>query len=58
MRREFSAVSPDAPLLQAQQLIAQTGLNALPVFERGYFLGLISLEDINRAYTNLAWRRR
>jgi Zn-dependent protease len=58
MRREFTAVSPDDPLLRAQQLIAQTGVSTLPVFERGHFVGLISLEDINRAYANLAWRRR
>ena len=58
MRRDFPIVSPDDPLVHAQQLIAQTGLNALPVFDQDYFLGLISLEDINRAYANLAWRRR
>jgi len=58
MQREFHKVSPDDPLLQAQQLIAQTGLGALPVFDRGHLVGLISLEDINRAYANLSWRRR
>ncbi len=58
MRCEFPTVSPDAPLLRAQKLIAQTGLGALPVFDREHFLGLISLEDINRAYANLSWRRR
>lgn len=58
MRRDFPVVSPDDVLLQAQKLIAQTGLSALPVFDRGYFVGLISLEDINRAYANLSWRRR
>jgi Zn-dependent protease/CBS domain-containing protein len=57
MRRHFPTVSPDDLLLHAQQLIAQTGLSALPVFDQGHFLGLISLEDINRAYTNLSWRR-
>jgi Zn-dependent protease/CBS domain-containing protein len=58
MRREFAIVSPDDPLLRAQQLIARTGLTALPVFDRGHFVGLIALEDINRAYANLSWRRR
>jgi Zn-dependent protease/CBS domain-containing protein len=58
MERDFPVVSPDDLLLRAQQLIAQTGLSALPVFDRGFFLGLISLEDINRAYAGLAWRRR
>jgi len=58
MRREFPSVTPDDPLLHAQQLIAQTGLTALPVFDQAHFLGLISLEDINRAYADLAWRRR
>jgi len=48
MRSEFPTVSPQDPLLRAQQLIAQTGLSALPVFDQGHFLGLISLEDINR----------
>ncbi len=58
MRREFPVVTPDDHLLQAQQLITQTGLGALPVFDHGHFLGLISLEDINRAYANLSWQRR
>lgn len=58
MRRDFPVVSPDEVLLKAQQLIAQTDLTALPVFDRGHFLGLISLADINRAYTGLSWRRR
>jgi len=58
MRGEFPMVSPDAPLLQAQQLLAQTSLSALPVFDQDHFVGLISLEDINRAYADLSWRRR
>jgi stage IV sporulation protein FB len=58
MQREFPTVSPDDQLLQAQQIIAQTGLSALPVFHQGHFMGLISLEDINRAYADLSWRYR
>jgi Zn-dependent protease len=58
MRREFPVVSPDDHLLRAQQLIAQTGLNVLPVFKGGYFMGLISLQDVNRAYADFSWRRR
>jgi Zn-dependent protease len=58
MRREFPIVSPDEPLLAAQQIIAETGLSSLPVFDGGYFLGLLSLEDVNRAYANLSWRHR
>jgi CBS domain-containing protein len=58
MRSDFPSVSPDDPLLRAQQLMAQVSLSALPVFDQGHFLDLISLEDINRAYANLSWRRR
>ena len=58
MRRDFPMVSFDDPLLHAQQLIAQSGLTALPVYDQDRFLGLITLEDINRAYADLAWRRR
>ena len=58
MRRDFPRVSYDDPLLHAQQLIAQSGLTALPVFDQARFLGLITLEDINRAYADRAWRRR
>ncbi len=58
MRRDFPRVSFDDPLLHAQQLIAQSGLTALPVFDQARFLGLITLEDINRAYADRAWRRR
>ncbi len=58
MRRDFPRVSYDDPLLHAQQLIAQSGLTALPVFDQARFLGLITVEDINRAYADRAWRRR
>jgi Zn-dependent protease/predicted transcriptional regulator len=58
MQREFPTISPDDPLLRAQQLIVKTGLRALPVLDRGHFLGFISLEDLRRAYANLSWRRR
>jgi CBS domain-containing protein len=58
MRGDFPTVSPNDPLLQAQQLMAQTGLGALPVLDGCHFLGLVSLEDINRAYANLSWQRR
>ncbi len=58
MRRDFPRVSCDDPLLHAQQLIAQSGLTALPVFDQARFLGLITVEDINRAYADRAWRRR
>jgi len=58
IRREFPTVSPDTPLLQAQRLIAENDLSALPVFDGEHFLDLISLEDINRAYANLSRRRR
>jgi CBS domain-containing protein len=58
MRSDFPSVSPDDPLLRAQQLMVQVNLSALPVFDQGHFLDLISLEDINRAYANLSWRRR
>jgi Zn-dependent protease/CBS domain-containing protein len=57
MRRDFPRVSFDDPLLHAQQLIAQSGLTALPVFDQARFLGLITLEDINRAYADRTWRR-
>jgi Zn-dependent protease/CBS domain-containing protein len=58
MRRDFPRVLFDDPLQQAQQLIAQSGLTALPVFDQARFLGLITQEDINRAYADRAWRRR
>jgi stage IV sporulation protein FB len=58
MRRDFPRVSFDDPLQYAQQLIAQSGLTALPVFDQARFLGLITLDDINRAYADRAWRRR
>jgi Zn-dependent protease/CBS domain-containing protein len=58
MRSQFPTLSPDEPLLGAQQLLAGSGLSALPVLDRGFFLGLVSLEDIKRAYANLSWQRR
>jgi predicted transcriptional regulator len=58
MHHEFPIVSTDDPLLWAQQLMAQSNLSALPVFDHGALIGLISLEDINRAYAYLSWRRR
>ncbi len=50
MRRRFPIVRPTDTLLHAQQLIAQSGIKALPVMEGNVVLGLISLRDINTAY--------
>lgn len=56
MRRQFPVVRPTDTLLHAQQLIAQSGVKALPVVDGGVVLGLISLRDINAAYFSAAPR--
>ncbi|MCR4407046.1 MAG: site-2 protease family protein [Anaerolineae bacterium] len=50
MRRQFPTVRPTDTLLYAQQLIARSGVKALPVVDGGTVLGLVSLQDINAAY--------
>lgn len=50
MRRQFPTVHPTDTLLYAQQLIARSGVQALPVVDGGTVLGLVSLQDINAAY--------
>jgi len=50
MRRQFPIVRPTDTLLHARQLIAQSGIKALPVMNGSVVLGLISLQDIDAAY--------
>ncbi len=54
MRTEFPTIGPDDGLFQAHQRMAEAKLDALPVVERGYFLGLLTRRDVNEGYQLLS----
>jgi Zn-dependent protease/CBS domain-containing protein len=57
MRTDFPVVNLSDSLLHVQQLIAKSGVKAVPVVEDGFFRGLITLANINETYTLLSPRR-
>ena len=57
MRTDFPIVNLSDSLLHVQQLIAKSGVKAMPVVEDGFFRGLITLDNINETYTLLSPRR-
>jgi Zn-dependent protease/CBS domain-containing protein len=57
MRTDFPVVNLSDSLLHVQQLIAKSGVKAVPVIEDGFFRGLITLDNINETYTLLSTRR-
>jgi stage IV sporulation protein FB len=56
MRTDFPVVNLSDSLLHVQQLIAKSGVKAVPVVEGGIFRGLITLEKINETYILLSRR--
>lgn len=58
MRTDFPVVNLSDNLLHVQQLIAKSGVKAVPVVEDGFFRGLITLDKINQTYTLLSTHRR
>ncbi len=50
MRTDLDPVSPDEKLYIAQQLLSEAGAEALPVAERGQFLGLVTARDVRKVY--------
>jgi Zn-dependent protease/CBS domain-containing protein len=57
MRTDFPVVNLSDSLLHVQQLIAKSGVKAVPVVKDGLFRGLITLDKINETYTLLSPRR-
>jgi Zn-dependent protease/CBS domain-containing protein len=50
MGKSVKTVEPQDGLFQAQQIMAETRTDALPVVSRGSFLGLLTSRDINEVY--------
>jgi Zn-dependent protease len=50
MRTDLAPVSPDESLYLAQQRLTEEEIDALPVVERGQFLGLVTARDVNEVY--------
>jgi stage IV sporulation protein FB len=50
MQKEFPIVGPDDELFQVHRQMAEGGLGALPVVEKGQFLGLLTRRDVNEVY--------
>lgn len=54
MRTDIPTVDPDSSLFNAQQLISQKRLGALPVLKDGRIIGLLTPHDVNEAYLFLS----
>jgi len=49
--KKIPHVSPESSLLEALQVIGQTGLTWAPVVDDGKLIGVLTLQSINCAYT-------
>lgn len=54
MRANVPVIGPEEDLVVAQQRLAESGLDALPVVEREAFVGLLTARDLNEIYRLLA----
>jgi stage IV sporulation protein FB len=54
MRTEFPTVGLDDELFQVHRLVAEAGLDALPVMDGEQFLGLLTRHDVNEVYRLLS----
>ena len=54
MRTDFPAVRLNDELFEAHRRMAEAGLAALPVIDKGYFLGLLTRRDVNEVYQLLS----
>jgi len=54
MRREFPKVKDTDTLVRAQNLMQANGITAMPVLKDGDVIGVITMEDINRAYVMIS----
>jgi CBS domain-containing protein len=56
MRPDVPAVNPDGSLFEAQQIMAEKRLRALPVVSEGKLIGLLTPQDVSEAYLFLSLR--
>ncbi|MFQ6101013.1 MAG: site-2 protease family protein [Anaerolineae bacterium] len=54
MRAELPTVGLNDELFEVLQQMMETGLDALPVIDKGYFLGLLTRRDVNEVYRLLS----
>jgi len=54
MRTDFPAARLNDELFEAHRRMAEAGLAALPVIDKGYFLGLLTRRDVNEVYQLLS----
>ena len=54
MQTEFPTVGLNDELFEIQQRMTEARLDALPVIEKGYFLGLLTRRDVNEVYQLLS----
>lgn len=54
MRTNFPSVGLNDGLFEAYRRMAEAGLGALPVIDKGFFLGLFTRQDVNEVYQLLS----
>jgi len=57
MRKDFPTLRINDSLIKAQRLMEEWHMKAIPVLKRDEVLGIVSLEDISRAYLLMSGKR-
>jgi acetoin utilization protein AcuB len=58
MTRNPKTISPEAPLIEAAQMMLENEISALPVLEGAHLVGIIAVSDIFRAYVELEQKKQ
>ncbi len=58
MTRNPKTIAPDMPLIEAAQMMLENEINALPVMEGPRLIGIITVNDILRAYVALEQKKQ
>ncbi|MEJ2013330.1 MAG: site-2 protease family protein [Anaerolineales bacterium] len=56
METDFRPLHPDLPLVEAQRILAESRTDALPVIERGSFVGLLTQRDLTEVFRLAAFQ--
>jgi CBS domain-containing protein len=57
MRKDFPVIQLNDPLIKAHRLMEEWRVKAIIVLNREQIVGIVSLEDISRAYLLMSGKR-
>ncbi|MDP3791051.1 MAG: site-2 protease family protein [Candidatus Omnitrophota bacterium] len=58
MRKDFPKIADTDSLVQAQKMMEESGLRAIPVTKGGKIIGIVTIEDIGRVYSIASQRNK